>query len=93
MVIFADDRTHRWNVGDLRSTGSAAGEDVPVLVHYRHRDGAGVVVKTGERWPAFLTLPMPPIGGTVMGAALTLEPMGSSAAAEPEGKELAHLML
>jgi len=51
-----------------------------------------VEVHVDQGTPAFMTLPMPKQGGTVMGAALTMEPAGSVSPA-PEGRELAHLML
>jgi len=92
MVIFADDRTHRWNVVVYGLPEPQPGE----MYQFWFITGTGMVrgvqVKAGERTPAFLTLPMPPTGGPVMGAALTMEPMGS-ASSQPEGKELAHLML
>jgi anti-sigma-K factor RskA len=92
MVIFADERTHRWNVVVYGLPAPQPGQMCQFWFITETGMVRGVEVKTGERTPAFLTLPMPPSGGQVMGAALTLEPMGSSSAA-PEGKELAHLML
>jgi anti-sigma-K factor RskA len=92
MVIFADERTHRWNVVVYGLPAPQPGQMFQFWFITETGMVRGVEVKTGERTPAFLTLPMPPSGGQVMGAALTLEPMGSSSAA-PEGKELAHLML
>jgi anti-sigma-K factor RskA len=92
MVIFADDRTHRWNVVVYGLPAPQPGKVCQFWFITETGMVRGVQVKTGEATPAFLTLPMPPTGGTVMGAALTLEPMGSSSPG-PEGKELAHLML
>jgi anti-sigma-K factor RskA len=92
MVIFADERTHRWNVVVYGLPAPQPGQMCQFWFITETGMVRGVVVKTGEGTPAFLTMPMPPSGGQVMGAALTLEPMGSSSAA-PEGKELAHLML
>jgi hypothetical protein len=51
-----------------------------------------MAVPTSMAGATVLTVGMPPGNHHVMGAALTVEPMGSAAAA-PEGKELAHLML
>lgn len=92
MVIFADDRTHRWNVVVYGLPAPLPGKVCQFWFITDTGMVRGVEVKTDERWPAFMTLPMPPSGGTVMGAALTIEAAGS-AAAEPQGKELAHLML
>jgi hypothetical protein len=92
MVIFADDRTHRWNVVVYGLPTPRPGEMYQFWFITETGMVRGVQVKTGDRTPAFLTLPMPPSGGPVMGAALTMEPMGS-ASPQPEGKELAHLML
>ncbi|HEU5154098.1 MAG TPA: anti-sigma factor [Gemmatimonadales bacterium] len=92
MVIFADDRTHMWNVVVYGLPAPEPGKMCQFWFITETGMVRGVEVKTGEGTPAFLTLPMPPSGGPVMGAALTIEPMGSSSA-QPEGKELAHLML
>jgi hypothetical protein len=92
LVIFADDRTHRWNVVVYGLPAPAPGE----VCQFWFITGTGMVksveVKTDESGPAFLTLPMPPTGGTVMGAALTMEPAGSTTD-RPQGTELAHLMM
>ncbi len=92
MVIFADERTHRWNVVVYGLPAPQPGQMCQFWFITETGMVRGVEVKTGERTPAFLTLPMPPSGGPVMGAALTLEPRGS-ASPGPEGKELAHLMM
>jgi len=92
LVIFADDRTHRWNVVVYGLPAPAAGE----VWQFWFITGTGMVksaeVKTDGSSPAFLTLPMPPTGGTVMGAALTTEPAGSTTD-KPQGTELAHLLM
>lgn len=92
MLIFADERTHRWNVMVHGLPPAHAGE----IYQFWFITGTGMVksveVHVNQGTPAFMTLPMPKEGGTVMGAALTMEPAGSVSAA-PEGKELAHLML
>jgi anti-sigma-K factor RskA len=49
-----------------------------------------VQVTTDPRRPAFMTLPMPGVAAPVMGAALTMEPMGGSTN-EPRGVTLAHV--
>jgi Anti-sigma-K factor rskA, C-terminal len=92
LVIFADERTHRWNVVVYGVPAPAPGE----VCQFWFITGTGmvksVVVNTDRSRPALLTLPMPPTGGTVMGAALTIEPAGSTTD-RPQGTELAHLMM
>jgi hypothetical protein len=92
LVIFADERTHRWNVVVYGLPAPAPGE----VCQFWFITGTGMVksveVKASGGGPAFLTLPMPPTGGTVMGAALTMEPAGSTTD-KPQGTELAHLMM
>ena len=92
LVIFADDRTHRWNVVVYGLPAPEPGE----VCQFWFITGTGMVksveVKTDGGGPAFLTLPMPATGGTVMGAALTMEPAGSTTDT-PQGTELAHLMM
>ncbi len=92
MLIFADERTHRWNVVIYGLPASAAGE---TCQFWFITDGGmvrSVEVKTDGRSPAFLTLGMPPGAAVVRGAALTMEPEGSVGSA-PAGPELAHLMM
>lgn len=92
LVIFADERTHRWNVVVYGLPAPAPGE----VCQFWFITGTGMVrsveVRPGDDGPAFLTLPMPPTGGTVMGAALTIEPADSKGD-RPQGTELAHLMM
>ncbi len=92
LVIFADERTHRWNVVVYGLPAPAPGEVCQFWFITDEGMVRGVEVRTTPQGPAFLTLPMPPRGGTVMGAALTIEPAGSSGD-RPQGTELAHLML
>jgi hypothetical protein len=92
MVIFADDRTHRWNVVVYGLPAPPPGE----VCQFWFITGSGMVrgveVKSNDRNPAFLTLPMPNATDDFVGAALTIERQGSSGPA-PRGKTLAHLML
>lgn len=92
LVIFADDQTHRWNVVVYGLPATPPGE----VCQFWFITDSGMVrsvqVKTAEGSPAFMTLPMPPTGGTVMGASLTMEPAGSRDAS-PKGQVLAHLMM
>lgn len=92
LVIFADEKTHRWNVVVYGLPAPAAGEVCQFWFITDEGMVKGVQVRTDQHSPSFMTLPMPPKGGNVMGAALTLEPMGSTDE-KPEGRELAKLML
>lgn len=92
MLIFADDRTHRWNVVVYGLPAPHAGQVCQFWFITETGMVRGVAVPTDDRAPAFLILPMPPGTAPVMGAALTMEAEGSSALA-PQGAELAHLML
>lgn len=92
LVIFADEKTHRWNVVVYGLPAPARGEVCQFWFITDEGMVKGVQVKTDQRGPAFMTMPMPPSGGTVMGAALTLEPEDSKLD-KPEGKQLAKIML
>ncbi|HWA57670.1 MAG TPA: anti-sigma factor [Gemmatimonadales bacterium] len=92
LVIFADERTHRWNVVVYGLPAPARGEVCQFWFITDQGMVRSVEVQSEPHGPAFLTLPMPPRGGTVMGAALTLEPAGSSGD-RPQGTTLAHLMM
>lgn len=92
MVLFADDRSHRWNVVVYGIRVPSPGE---VLQFWFITEGGmvrGGEVKSPGAGPAFLTMGMPPVGGRVMGAALTLE-AHPGGAGPPAGQELVHLML
>lgn len=92
LVIFADGRTHRWNVVVYGLSAPPPGE----VCQFWFITDSGMVrsveVHASRSGPAFLTLPMPPRGGTVMGAALSLEPAGGTTDT-PSGVMLAHLMM
>ncbi len=92
LVLFADEKTHRWNVVVYGLPSPGPNEVCQFWFITDEGMVKGVQVKTGERGPAFMTLPMPPKGGNVMGAALTLEPMGSTEE-KPMGTQLAKVML
>jgi hypothetical protein len=92
LVIFADERTHRWNVVVY---GLPAPDPGHVCQFWFITDNGmvrSVEVKTGVNTPAFLTLGMPATPGKVMGAALTVEAAGSKSPG-PQGTELAHVMM
>lgn len=92
LMIFADERTHRWNVllrdlpaahaGQVYQFWFITDQGMVRSVEFRMEQGA----------PGFVTLPMPPSGGTVVGAALSVE-AAQSQGAVPRGPMLAHLML
>jgi len=92
MLIFADERTHRWNVVIYGLPASAAGETCQFWFITEQGMVRSVEVKNNGRSPAFLMLTMPPGAAIVRGAALTMEPEGSSGSA-PKGPELAHLIM
>jgi hypothetical protein len=92
LVIFDDEKTHRWNVVVYGLPAPAPGEVCQFWFITETGMVRGVQVKTDRSGPAFMTLPMPPGGGTVMGAALTIEPAGSNTD-RPQGIELAHLIM
>ena len=92
MVILADNHSHRWNVVVY---GLPAPHDGQVCQFWFITDSGmvkGVAVPTSVGAATVLTVAMPPGNFKVTGAALTME-AAASAAAAPQGKELAHLML
>jgi anti-sigma-K factor RskA len=92
LVIFTDDRTHRWTVvvHGLPPAPPGAGYQFWFICE----DGMvrGSEILTAGAGPVMFTTGMPETGGAVLGAALTVEPLGV-AKGPPQGKELAHLML
>jgi hypothetical protein len=92
LFLFADERTHRWNV--VVHGLPPAGPDRLYQFWFICEDGMvrGAVVHADTTGPAFMTMEMPPKGGNVLGAALTVEPM-DSVTSIPRGKELVHLIL
>lgn len=92
LLIFADDVSHRWNVVVHGLPPAPAGEKYQFWFICSDGMVRGATVASAGGRPAFLTLGMPREGGTVMGAALTLEPK-SNVSRESRGKALAKLML
>lgn len=92
LLIFADDVSHRWNVVVHGLPPAPPGESYQFWFICADGMVRGATITSEPGKPAFLTLGMPAQGGTVMGAALTMEPK-SNRSPEPRGKELAHLML
>jgi len=93
LLIFADARTHRWNV--VVHGLPPAGPEQVYQFWFIQKDGMvrGALIHPDSAGPTFMTMGMPPNGKDVVGAALTIEPVHGPAAERPRGKELAHLML
>ena len=92
LVIFADQTTHRWSIVVHGLPPAPPGTRYQfwfICVDGMMRGSEIVVPGTGSM---MFTTGMPKTGGAVLGAALTMEPLGA-ATGPPQGKELAHLML
>ncbi|MBA3342951.1 MAG: anti-sigma factor [Gemmatimonadaceae bacterium] len=92
LLIFADDVSHRWNVVVHGLPPAPPGETYQFWFICSDGMVRGATVTSEPGRPVFLTLGMPAEGGTVIGAALTMEPK-SNRSPEPRGKELAHMLL
>ena len=92
LVIFADETTHRWSVVVHGLPPAPAGERYQFWFITEEGMVRGVEVPPSTERPMMFTTGMPPRGGAVMGAALTVEPAGAPDG-PPRGKQLAHLML
>ena len=92
LIIFDDQRTHRWNVVFYGLPPVKPGEVCQFWFITEGGMERSVEVKMDGGATVLYTLTMPPSGARVMGAALTVEPAGSVAPA-PRGKTLAHLIL
>ncbi len=92
LVIFADAKTHRWNV--VMHGLPPAPPNGRYQFWFIYADGMvrGAQVQGDPLRPVMFTTEMPSRSGEVMGAALTLEPMDAKDG-PPRGKQLAHLML
>lgn len=92
LVIFADETTHRWSVVVHGLPPAPPGTGYQfwfICADGMVRGSAILVAGAGS---TMFTTGMPKAGGAVLGAALTMEPLGA-ATGPPQGKELAHLML
>ncbi len=92
LVIFADETTHRWSVVVHGLPPAPAGTGYQfwfICADGMVRGSAILVAGAGS---TMFTTGMPKTGGAVLGAALTMEPLGVSTG-PPQGKELAHLVL
>jgi hypothetical protein len=92
LVIFADPKTHRWNVVIHGLPPAPPNTRYQFWFHCAEGMLPGAEVRVDPERPVMFTTGMPERGCQVMGAALTLEPMGA-ADGPPRGKELAHPML
>jgi Anti-sigma-K factor rskA/Putative zinc-finger len=93
LVIFADPKTHRWNVVIHGLPPAPPNNRYQFWFHCAEGMVPGAEVRVDPARPVMFTTGMPERGcQTVMGAALTLEPIGP-AEGPPRGKELAHPML
>lgn len=92
MMIFADERTHRWNVVVHGLPPAPRGEMYQFWFVAEDGMVRGVQLDLRSPHPAFFTVGMPKTGGRVMGAALSVEDV-SGAGNPPPGRMLAHLML
>ncbi len=91
LVIFADETTHRWSVvvHGLPPAPPGTGYQFWFICADGMVRGSAILAGAGSK---MFTTGMPEAGGAVLGAALTVEPLGA-ATGPPRGKELAHLML
>jgi hypothetical protein len=93
MMIFADEKSHRWNVVVYGLPPAPSGER---YAFWFLTGDQGMVrgpdVPQDRQSPAFFTLDMPEGAKIIQGGALTMEPMGSTSGT-PRGKELARLEL
>ena len=92
LLIFEDGVTHQWNVVLHGLPPAPAG--MAYQFWFICVDGMvkSVELKPLGDGPLFVTLGMPSSGGAVLGAALSVERLGS-VGSEPQGTELVHLML
>jgi hypothetical protein len=92
ITILADPVSHRWNVVIHDLPQLPPGERYQFWFICDDGMVRGAEVNTSPEHPAVLTMGMPKEGGNVLGAALTVEPVGATTG-PPQGQVLAHLML
>jgi anti-sigma-K factor RskA len=92
LVIFADETTHRWSVVVHGLPPAPPGTGYQFWFICADGMVRGSAILAGGAASTMFTTGMPKTGGAVLGAALTMEPLGA-ATGPPRGKELAHLML
>ena len=91
LLIFQDAVSHRWGVIVHGLPPAPAGRMYQFWFITETGMVRSVEVTADPRRPAFMTLPMPGVAAPVMGAALTMEPMGDGGKNEPRGVTLAHV--
>ncbi len=91
MVIFADEKTHRWNVVVHGLPPAPVGERYTFWFVTDNGMVRGPEIDLDEKNPAVMTLDMPPGQLVIKGGALTMEPNQRSE--RPLGRELAHFEL
>jgi anti-sigma-K factor RskA len=92
LVIFADETTHRWSVVVHGLPAAPAGTGYQFWFICADGMVRGSTILASGAGSTMFTTGMPETGGAVLGAALTVEPLGA-ATGPPRGKELAHLRL
>jgi anti-sigma-K factor RskA len=92
LVIFTDETTHRWSVVVHGLPPAPPGTGYQFWFICADGMVRGSAILAGGAGSMMFTTGMPETGGAVLGAALTMEPLGA-ATGPPRGKELAHLML
>lgn len=92
LVIFADAVSHRWRVVVHGLPPAPAGEKYQFWFICSDGMVRGFELDADPARPTIVTLGMPDRGGPVLGAALSVEPVGNRTDT-PKGKQLVHLML
>ena len=90
MLIFLDETSHRWNVVVHGLPAAPSGSVYQFWFVTESGMVKSVALPMDGTRPAFATVPMPEKAATIMGAALTVEPM-LARSDQPEGREIAHV--
>jgi hypothetical protein len=90
LLIFQDERSHRWNVVVHGLPAAPAGSVYQFWFVTESGMVKSVALPMDGSRPAFATVSMPETPTPVMGAALTVEPMPARSD-EPQGPEIAHV--
>jgi hypothetical protein len=90
LLIFQDETSHRWNVVVHGLPAAPAGSVYCFWFVTESGMVRSVQLPMDGSRPAFATVSMPPKAATIMGAALTVEPM-LARSDQPEGREIAHV--
>jgi anti-sigma-K factor RskA len=92
LVIFTDETTHRWSVVVHGLPPAPPGTGYQFWFICADGMVRGSALLASGAGSMMFTTGMPETGGAVLGAALTVEPLGA-ATGPPRGRELAHVML